>query len=122
VDFRIIGLSLAIGMGATFTAWDARAMPVTRDLASAVADHVVSVRDGCGRGFHWSNRFQACVETGRRGPYHGRRGPRDNGGAAAAAAVVTLGVIGAIAGSQNRHRGPRPGVVHGGGGKKKWKH
>lgn len=53
-------------------------------------------RDECGRGMRFSNSRQRCVFI------DGDRGGRDDGAAAAAAAV---GIIGAIVGSGHRERG-----------------
>ena len=99
-----VGLAL---LGApVFTATVAQAMPLDRAIAtSGLEDHVTLVRDGCGRGFRFSNRRQSCV------PIHHGRGSVDPG---AAAAITAIGVIGAIVGSGNSghrrsgHRGGRP--------------
>jgi hypothetical protein len=72
--------------------------------AAISAGDITLVRDGCGRGFRFSNRRQACV------PIDGA-GYVDPGDAAAAAAAATaLGVLGVVVGSGN-HGGRR---VHGG--------
>ena len=70
----------------------AQAMPLDRAITtSGLEDQVKLVRDGCGRGFRFSNRRQACVPMDQ-----GQRGYVDPG---AAAAVTAIGVIGAIVGT-----------------------
>jgi len=101
MNCKILTLSAMIGVAAAFTSADARAMPLTHEMAAAVSDHVIAVRDGCGRGFRFSNYRGGCVPIDR--------GPRYNNdaAAAAAAAAVTLGVIGAVIGSGPRHHNRR---------------
>jgi len=94
----------------------ASAGPMPRNPALSADDGLTLVRDGCGRGFRFSNYRQACVPIEG---YYGGGGYVDPG--AAAAAAIAAGVAGAVIGgsrgggyrSGNRGGGPRVG---GGGG------
>ncbi len=57
---KTLVLGLILG-AAAFTAVEARAMPLTHPVAAAANEDVTLVRDGCGRGYRFSNRRQTCV-------------------------------------------------------------
>jgi len=93
----------------------ASAGPMPLNPAFSADDGALTlVRDGCGRGFRFSNYRQACVpiEGSGGGGYgaYGGGGYVDPG--AAAAAAVAAGVAGAIIGGS----GGRGGGYRGGGG------
>jgi hypothetical protein len=95
-----IGLALCAAPALFTTA--ASAIPLDRNVAAAASGDITLVRDGCGRGFRFSNRRQACVPVNREGYV-------DPGAAAAATAI---GVIGAIVTGGHRHRGHARGHGH----------
>ena len=84
----------------------ASAGPMPLNPAVSADSGLTLVRDGCGRGFRFSYRRQACVPIDG----YGGGGYVDPG--AAAAAAIAAGVAGAIIGG-NRGGGYRGG--HGGG-------
>jgi hypothetical protein len=87
-----IGLALCAAPALFTTA--AQAMPLDRSLSVAATGDITLVRDGCGRGFRFSYRRQACV------PVHGRV-VVDPGAAAAATAVGVIGAI--VTGGRGHH-------------------
>jgi hypothetical protein len=58
-------LILAAGLAIVATSFAARAMPVQATLAQLQNEQsdVTAVREGCGRGWHWSFRWQRCVRN-----------------------------------------------------------
>lgn len=120
---KTLALTAALGALTTLTISDARAMPLAPATSFATDSDVTLVRDGCGRGMRFSNRRQACVpdyngggpryyDGGRPTYYRGGGGPgpyrgsgyRDDGGAAAAAAV-TGAIIGIAVGASANRKG-----------------
>jgi hypothetical protein len=98
--WKILGCCAVLGAATVLASPQARAMPLTPAVAAAVEDGVTLVRDGCGRGYRFSNRRGGCV------PINYGRGPGYDPGAAAAAAAAaaTLGAIGIISGSRGHAR------------------
>ena len=100
----------------------ASAGPMPLNPAISADDGALTlVRDGCGRGFRFSNYRQACVPI--EGYGYGGGGYVDPG--AAAAAAIAAGVAGAIIGGgggggyRGGYRGgPRGGYGGGGGGQR----
>ena len=95
----------------------ASAGPMPLNPAISADGGLPLVRDGCGRGYRFSNRRQACVPIDD----YGGGGYVDPG--AAAAAAIAAGVAGAIIGGSRggghrgvHHRGGGPRVGGGGGG------
>jgi hypothetical protein len=93
--------------------------------SESVDDHVILVRDGCGRGMRWSHRRQACVEDFRGGPpavvvvpncrpgwrwSNGRQACVPAGGGVDPAAAIIGGVIGGVISGATRPRGCGPGM------------
>jgi hypothetical protein len=95
----------------------AGAGPMPLNPAVSADSGLTLVRDGCGRGFRFSNYRQACVPIEGYG-YGGGGGYVDPG--AAAAAAVAAGVAGAIIGGGGGGGGYRGGYgggnYRGGGG------
>ena len=92
----IIGLALCGAPALSMTA--AQAMPLDRNVSAAATGDITLVRDGCGRGFRFSYRRQACVPV-----HHGGRVVVDPGAAAAATAIGVIGAI--VTGGGRGHRG-----------------
>ena len=90
----------------------ASAGPMPLNPAVSADSGLTLVRDGCGRGFRFSNYRQACVPI--EGYGYGGGGYVDPG--AAAAAAVAAGVAGAIIGGGGGGGGYRGGNYRGGGG------
>ena len=89
----------------------ASAGPMPLNPAVSADSGLTLVRDGCGRGFRFSNYRQACVPI--EGYGYGGGGYVDPG--AAAAAAVAAGVAGAIIGGGGGGGGYRGGHRGGGG-------
>jgi hypothetical protein len=63
LQMRSLAFAVAIGAMALLPSGNAGALPgALVESAVAVESNLLLVRDGCGRGFRWSNRRQACVE------------------------------------------------------------
>ena len=60
-----LALTVAIGAGALLLASDAQAMPLTLAKTTAIESDVTLVRDGCGRGYRFSNRWQPLARMKR---------------------------------------------------------
>jgi hypothetical protein len=88
-----LGLALCAAPALFTTA--APAMPLDRNVAAAATGDITLVRDGCGRGFRFSYRRQACV------PVHRGHVVVDPGAAAAATAVGVIGAI--VTGGRGHH-------------------
>ena len=58
---RKLVMTAAVGVLFAFVAFDAGAMPLAPVQQGLTADDTLFVRDGCGRGFRFSERRQRCV-------------------------------------------------------------
>jgi len=60
---KTIALMAALGAAAAFIPSGAGALPLAQDKAGLAATEgsVLLVREGCGRGFQWSERMRRCV-------------------------------------------------------------
>ena len=108
--------AVASAVGA-LVAFEAQALPLAAAKTMTIESDVTLVRDGCGRGYRFSNRRQACVpEFDDRGSYR-RAVPQDDPGAEAAVGIINAIVgggggggghvrrHGSNAGRQGQHRG-----------------
>lgn len=104
---KALASGLAIVAASAFVPASGGTLPLNPAIS---ASDVTLVADGCGRGFRWSNRRQACVPINY-GPAYVDPGYVDpNDAAAAAAAATALGVLGVVVGSGNNgYRGGNRG-------------
>jgi hypothetical protein len=73
---RSLAFAVALGSMALLSSGNAGALPgPPAESAAAVESNLLLVRDGCGRGFRWSNRRQACVEDFQGPPVYVRPAP-----------------------------------------------
>jgi hypothetical protein len=94
MSWKMLGLALAAGM--VFATAEVRAMPLTHGLKGVVGDDVITVADGCGRGWRWSHRRGRCVPAG---------GPVVHPGAAVIVAPgIGIGVVGPGHHHRRHHR------------------
>jgi hypothetical protein len=72
---KTTALAIAIASISMLFAFDAGALPLAPVTSQPVVGNTVTlVRDGCGRGYYYSRRWERCVEE--RDYDHGYRGPR----------------------------------------------
>lgn len=101
---KIFTLAAALGLVTALGAAEADAAPLGRVQTSPIESAIEHVRDGCGWGYRFSRRLQACVPDRRRGPPPRYVRPIDP--AAAAVGAVIGGVAAGIAAGQQPRRGP----------------
>jgi hypothetical protein len=64
---KTLAMTVALGAGAALLAADATALPLSQGKAGVAAhDTVLLVREGCGRGWQWSERRRRCVRDNPR--------------------------------------------------------
>jgi hypothetical protein len=65
---RSLAFAAAIGAMALMPTSNASAFPIAPGATAGVESNVLQVRDGCGRGFRYSNRAGGCVRDFGGGP------------------------------------------------------
>jgi hypothetical protein len=58
---KTFALMLALGAATTLLVGDAAALPLAQVKQTAAASDLTLVREGCGRGFQYSERLGRCV-------------------------------------------------------------
>ena len=67
---KTIAFALALGAATTLAVADASALPLAQAKQATSGSDITLVREGCGRGFQFSERLGRCVKDSPRAVIH----------------------------------------------------